>query len=208
MEVIDRRHQIPEFKNRKSVILEFGCGTSPRVKDAISVDILDIPGVDIVADVNDGLGFLEDATIDEIHSFHFLEHINNLELFIRESLRVLKPGGKICGLVPHFSNPYFYSDYTHKNFFGLYSFSYFSKNQPFTRKVPVFYTDLDLDIEKIKLIFRSPFYIRNKCRRLFGYLINSSGWMQEFYEENLTGIISTYEIEFTLVKKRNAATAG
>jgi SAM-dependent methyltransferase len=201
MEIIDRKNIISEFSKRSKIILELGCGPSKRIAEAISIDILNIPEVDIVADLSKGFPFIPDNCVDEIYSFHFMEHLPDLELFMRESLRILKPGGKIAGTVPHFSNPYFYSDYTHKNFFGLYTFCYFSKNQPFKRKVPVFYSEIDLEIRKINLIFKSPFLIRKVFRVIWGKIVNSCRFMLEFYEGSMTGLIPVYEIEFELIKK-------
>jgi len=201
MEIIDRKNIISEFSKRSKIILELGCGPSKRIAEAISIDILNIPEVDIVADLSKGFPFIPDNCVDEIYSFHFIEHLSDLELFIRESLRILKPGGKIAGTVPHFSNPYFYSDYTHKNFFGLYTFCYFCKNQPFKRRVPVFYSEIDLEIRKINLIFKSPFLIRKVFRVIWGKIVNSCRFMLEFYEGSMTGLIPAYEIEFELIKK-------
>ena len=158
MEIIDRKNIISEFSKRSKIILELGCGPSKRIAEAISIDILNIPEVDIVADLSKGFPFIPDNCVDEIYSFHFMEHLPDLEFFMRESLRILKPNGKIIGIVPHFSNPYFYSDYTHKSFFGLYTFCYFSKNQPFKRKVPAFYSEIDLKVCFVRLIFKSPFF--------------------------------------------------
>ncbi|MCA9978922.1 MAG: class I SAM-dependent methyltransferase, partial [Anaerolineales bacterium] len=129
------------LSGEQPVVLELGCG--PRQKDdRIGIDRLNLPGVDIVADLEAGLPFLPDNSVDAIHSKSFLEHVDNLELLMREIARVLKPGGKKHLFVPHFSNPYYYSDYTHQRFFGLYSFQYFSISQTrFHRRVPNFYHD-------------------------------------------------------------------
>ena len=48
---------------------------------------------------------------------------------MREITRVLKKNGKANIFVPHFSNPYYYSDYTHKRFLGLYTFYYFVETE-------------------------------------------------------------------------------
>ena len=98
------------------VVVELGCGPN-KVEGAIGVDKFQDSQVDIVADIENGLPFLPDNSVDELFSRHVLEHIENLELLIREIYRVLKPGGIHRVIVPHFSNPHFYSDYTHRRFF-------------------------------------------------------------------------------------------
>ena len=119
-----------------AVIIELGCGHKKK-EGRIGIDAVDLPMVDIVTDLEKGLGFLPDDSVDQIHSRSLLEHIENFENLVGEIVRILKKDGTAHIFVPHFSNPYYYSDYTHKRFFGLYSFYYFAdhKDQP-KRKVP------------------------------------------------------------------------
>ena len=187
--------------NKKIVKLELGCGGIRRVPGAITIDREKLDSVDIVADLNKSIP-MDDASVDEIYSFHFLEHIDNIDLFLKEVNRVLKPGGKMIGTVPHFSNPYFYSDPTHNSFWGLYTFSYYDSSQRYLRrKVPVFYSSDLFVVENLKLIFKSPFIERWPIKKMFGFIVNISRWTKEFYEENLCYIVPAYEIYFELVKK-------
>lgn len=183
------------------VILELGCG--PRKQSGrIGIDALDLPGVDIVANLDNGLPFLPDRCVDEIHSRSFLEHVDKFENLMREMVRVLKPGGKVVSFVPHFSNPYFYSDYTHSRFFGYYTFYYFcdAEDQP-ARKVPSFYHDIRIRVTSIQLVFHSPFKGRSLFKRAFGRLVNWKTWLQEFYEENLCFVIPCYGLQVTFEPK-------
>ena len=167
------------------VIVELGCGRKER-PGRITVDRSDMPHVNIVADIEEGLEFLPDKSIDEIHCRSVLEHIENFEHLMGEILRVLKDAGTSHIFVPHFSNPYYYSDFTHKRFFGLYTFYYFveSKNQ-LKRKVPDYYTDLRIRVISQRLVFRSAFKLLNPCKKFSGWLINRHHLLQEFYEENM-----------------------
>ena len=177
------------------VILELGCG-SCKQQGRIGIDKLDLPGVDIVANLEDGLPFLPDRSVDTVYCRSILEHLHNFERIVREIMRVLKPSGKAIVFVPHFSNPYFYSDFTHVRFFGLYTFQYFvdSRNQ-LVRKVPSFYTDVKLTILSQKLVFSSPFRLRSYLKRFFGLLVNAHPRLQEFYEEILCYVVPCYGIE-------------
>jgi ubiquinone/menaquinone biosynthesis C-methylase UbiE len=191
---------IEEYKdNKKPLIIELGCGPYGK-SGRIGIDQFDGENVQIVADLEEGLPFLDDNTVDEIHSSHVFEHIENLELLIKEIMRVLKKYGKCYISVPHFSNPYYYSDYTHKTFFGLYSFSYFIdiKNQPFKRKVGTFYSDIRMDLIDVKLKFGSHSSVRNILKRIIEKNINRSRFMQEFYEECLCWIIPCSEITYII----------
>lgn len=199
--MIDKNNILVTLDKQAKIIVELGCGQHKQIQEAIGIDMLDNENVDIVADINKGLGFFNDNSIDLIFSSHFLEHVEDLGFVMKEMHRVLKPGGKVTGLVPHFSNPYYYSDYTHINPFGLYSFSYFSKDHFFKRKVPVFYNELDFKINSIKLVFYSPFKLLNVFRKMYTLIFNSSLVFTEWYEAFWCKIIPAHEIKFELEKK-------
>lgn len=196
----DKNNSLDKISTSKYVILELGIGKMKTIPNSIAIDYLDFPAVDIVADLNKGLSFLEDNSVDEIHSSHLLEHIEELELLLSEIHRVLKVGGKKVAIIPHFSNPFFYSDYTHKSFFGLYTFSYFSKGAFFKREVPKFYNNINFEINKIEIDFKSPFRGRNQFKKFLKLIFNSSKYMQELYEENFCYIFPAYQIKIELIK--------
>lgn len=184
------------INNTKSIILELGCGSNKKIKESIGIDKIDFPCVDIVTDLENGLPFFPDNSIDKIYAKSFFEHIENFEKLMKDIVRVLKKGGECHLIVPHFSNPYYYSDYTHKRFFGLYTFYYFSDlKYQLKRKVPNFYTDIRIKIIAQRLIFKSPFKRRKLIKNLIGRFINKNRKWQEFYEENLCFIFPCYEIE-------------
>jgi len=180
------------------VIIELGCGRKKK-EGRIGIDILDLPDVDIVADVENGLPFLPDQSVDRIYRRSIIEHIQNVENLIREIVRVLKNAGTAHIFVPHFSNPYYYSDYTHKRFFGLYTFYYFvDKEHQLKRKVPDSYTNVRINIISQRFVFTSPFPVRRKIKTLFGSVFNLHRSLQEFYEENRCYIVPCYGIELVV----------
>lgn len=91
---LDKHNLIPTFKTMDKVVLELGSGPTKQIAEAITVDMLDMEGIDIVCNMDDGFPFLEDESVDEIYSFHFLEHVKDVNLLMREIYRVLKKGGK------------------------------------------------------------------------------------------------------------------
>jgi len=184
----------------ETVVLELGCGGKKR-PGAIGVDKVDLPGVDIVADVEDGLAFLPDSSVDRVYAISVFEHIRNFEKLMSEIVRVLKPGGKVSVIVPHFSTPYYYSDPTHVRFFGLYSFYYFVEAEhQLRRKVPSHYFETKIRILSQRLIFDSTFLIRKVIKRTLGLIFNSCKFLQEFYEENLCYIFPCLGIEVVFTK--------
>jgi SAM-dependent methyltransferase len=187
------------IQSGKRIVVELGCGRRKR-PDAIGVDRVDLPGVDIVTDLENGLAFLPDNSVDEILCRSVLEHVCNLENLIRDIVRVLKDDGRARIFVPHFSNPYYYSDYTHKRFFGLYTFYYFvARENQLKRKVPDYYTDIRINIISQQLIFKSPFWLSRQIKKPLGLLFNCHPSLQEFYEQHLCYIFPCHGIEVVLV---------
>jgi hypothetical protein len=184
--------------------LDLGCGMSKTGPDYVGVDVLDGPAVDVVGDALDVLRALEDERVVEVYSAHFFEHVDNLSALIDELERVLVVGGRLHVVVPHFSNPYYYSDPTHRRPFGLYTFSYFAEDPVLRRRVPTYGRAPRLQLQAARLNFRSSieFRARYRVKTALGRLVNSSVWAQEFYEENLAGIVPCYELDFELVKVR------
>lgn len=190
-----------KIRKNERIVIELGCGPN-KVTGVIGVDKFQDKNVDIVADIEKGLPFLPDNSIDELFSRHVLEHIENLEHLIKEIYRVLKPGGIHRAIVPHFSNPYFYSDYTHRRFFGLYTFDYFADEQTkLKRKVPNFYNDMQFHITKRHLRFYSSRPLLNYRRRLLSKWVNRSSGAQERYEESWCYQFPCQEIHFEMTKK-------
>lgn len=184
----------------EGAVLDLGCGGRKHSPTWVGIDSLVLDGVDIVGDVFEALGHTRTSSVAGVYASHFCEHIDDVTGLLAEMARVTRPGGEITIIVPHFSNAYFYSDPTHKTAFGLYSMAYFIADSPMRRQVPVYGDPLPLVLEKTVLGFKStpPFYVRHAVRRLLGAAVNSSRYTQEFYEENLSGLLSCYELRFSL----------
>lgn len=182
--------------------LDVGCGARKRGPDYIGIDRRALPGVDLVGDVADVLPAIPAGVVGEIWCSHFLEHVDDLEGVLAEMCRVLRRGGRLEIVVPHFSNPYFASDPTHRRPFGLYTFAYLVADAPFRRQVPCYGEPLPLRLERAGLGFKStpPFYVRHALKRAVGLLVNLSRWTGEFYEENLVYLVPCYELRFSLVR--------
>lgn len=187
---------------RSPLKIDIGAGSKAERRQSagiVTVDHLELSGVDIVCDLNLGFPDLPDNSVDEISSGNVLEHVDNLDFLMKEIHRVLKPGGEKHIAVPHFSNPYFYSDPTHKRFFGYYSFYYYSKNQvDIRRKVPAFYFDYSFDVISIRLTFYSLVPFLRPVAKAIEWVVNWSHLTQELYEFYLSHLLPCYGIDVRL----------
>ena len=197
--------QIPDAISKKlgsgtKLSLELGCGNRKRHPNAIGVDVLAYEGVDIVGDISLVLQQLPDHSIEAVYAYHCFEHLPDFGALMNQLGRILAENGKLLVVVPHFSNPYYYSDSTHRQPFGLYTFSYFAKEELFARRCPVYQRSLCFELKRVKLIFKSPrpFYGRWGIKKMIQGLVNLNHYTMEFYEENLCWLIPCYEIQYEL----------
>jgi SAM-dependent methyltransferase len=105
-------------------IADVGCGPVKQVPSAIGVDALAQPGVDVVADLDDGLPF-EDASLDHVFAVHVLEHVRDMVAVMAELHRVLRPGGVLHALCPHWRHVNAAADPTHVRLVDPRTFRWF-----------------------------------------------------------------------------------
>jgi SAM-dependent methyltransferase len=188
-----------DLEQSKPLRIDLGSGPRPR-EGFYALDHLELEGIDIVADLNRPLELLPDDCAEHVFSSHALEHVENLLLLLGEIHRITRPGGLVEVVVPHFSNPYYYSDPTHMRFFGLYTMNYFvdTEKQPEAWRVPVFYSPTRFEMESVKLSF----YRTNLFDRLFvpvlRYFVNRSPGAQNFYERRLCWILPAAEVRYRM----------
>lgn len=186
----------------EEIIIELGVGNNKRHKDSIGIDIIDADGVDIVGRAEDVLKTFANDSIDAIYCYHFLEHVDDVKYLIRLIQEKLKWGGSFNIVVPHWSNPYFFSDPTHKTFFGYYTMSYYARDERSYRKVPKYIRCENLLLEDVSLVFKVdkshfllyPFYL------LLGALVNLTTRGKEIFEFHFAKLIPVYEIKYKIKK--------
>jgi SAM-dependent methyltransferase len=171
-----------------------------RLPGHIGLDILKRAGTDVICDLNVSIP-LAPASVEYIQAISLLEHIDQFERLLKEVSRVLSPDGTFYATVPHWTNPLYYSDYTHRRFFGLATFDYFADPEDQTyRKAPV-YTGIRFEAVSTRLIFWSPFRLLYWPMKGFQWLVNRGAGLQLFYEYHLSSLVPCYSIEYVLRPK-------
>lgn len=180
--------------------LNLGSGPTEKKRGFYNLDYIPMEGVDIVADLNKPLDRLPNNSISELRTSHTLEHVVQLLPLMSELYRITQPNGRITIIVPHYSNPYYYSDPTHVRFFGLYSMYYFvaAENQSKYREVPVYYSDARFTVDSIRFTFYETTVVDKLVAPVLSRLINSSFRLQDFYERRLANFFHASEIIYIL----------
>lgn len=189
---------VPEdIKRNRPLRLDLGCAGMTQER-FYGLDILEVQGVDIVADLNEPLEEFPDNSVIEIYSSHTFEHIKNFIGLMSELYRIVRPNGRIVVVVPHFSCPFAYSDPTHVRFFGLNTMHYFvdREKQP-RRKVPDYYCNIRFKLESVYIKFA-----RAGLDKWFGFLIerlvNLNDRTRACYERHFCWLWPASEVIYTL----------
>ena len=187
----------------RSIRLNLGVGRRPR-EGYYGLDWIEMPGVDVVADLNEPFTQLPDNSVEAIYTHHTFEHVVNFLPLLKEIHRVVVPDGRVEVVVPHFTNPYGFSDPTHVRFFGLYSFYYFADeaDQP-RRKVPAFYLPERFAVESIDITFMPTLIMFKPVRRLMTKVVNSSMWLLDWYERSWCRHFPADSIRYVLHVKKS-----
>jgi len=114
-------------------ILDLGSGRrlfQSKGDKVIHLDIVSLPGIDIVHDLNDFPYPFKDNEFDKVRATHVLEHLKDTVKVMEEIYRILKPKGILYIEVPIYPNPCCWRDPTHKKVFEKDTFDFFCPETP------------------------------------------------------------------------------
>lgn len=130
---------------RGGIKLDIGCGANKQ-GGFIGLDVRELPGVDIVHDVNVHPWPMPDRCVVLAMASHLVEHIPPVMLtdegtrfpfieFMDEAWRIMQPGGEFAIITPHGYSMGFLQDPTHCNACSEATFAYFDPYEPATQGV-------------------------------------------------------------------------
>lgn len=188
--------------------LNLGCGSKPR-EGLLGVDLGEHTCAQVRMDVLEYLRSLPAASVAEVYSRHMLEHLDPgaLRALLLEVDRVLMADGSMHFIVPHASNPWYWSDPTHRQPFAVHTFSYLCETSCLPRKVPKYAAVRGWHLERVRLGFRPyarPRVLGIRLPMLSGLLnplVNLGPRSIELFERYFAGVFSIYEISFWIRKR-------
>ncbi|MBC7427469.1 MAG: methyltransferase domain-containing protein [Bacteriovorax sp.] len=104
--------------------LNLGAGTI-ILNDFVNLDCAQIPGIDVVHDLNSYPWPFEDNTFDYVLAEDLIEHLNNPMTAIEEIHRITSSGGIAEIQVPYWNSWSANTDLSHRHRFTEHSFDYF-----------------------------------------------------------------------------------
>jgi len=107
--------------------LDVGCGLR-KYPGAIGIDRNPASAADVLCDLDRHPYPFRDGVFDRIRAIHVLEHVRDVLRTMEEFHRLLRPGGRLFIVTPHFSDFSSYCDPTHRRHLSSYSFRYFGEN--------------------------------------------------------------------------------
>jgi len=161
--------------------LNLGCGTDTR-EGWINLDSSDqIPGVDVVHDLEVRPFPFADSAVAFILAQDVLEHLTDAVATLRELHRILRAGGRVRIRVPHFTSRNNFIDPTHYRQFSIEWFDFFVAGTQRKRERPYYFdfTFSSIAYEHItfETTFRWQFY-----NPLVDWLVNGSRRSRQCYE--------------------------
>jgi SAM-dependent methyltransferase len=176
--------------------LNLGCGRDIRA-GYVNLDSADLPGVDVVHDIEQLPLPFDDESFDEVLCLSIIEHLDYVPV-LRDLHRILRPGGRLEITGPHFTARNFYVDPTHKNAFSIDTFQFFVADGEFAER------DYYFDFHFARLERAEIQFIKTHVEfwnHAVEPLVNRSPAMQRFYEATfLSRLFPASEVGVTLVK--------
>jgi predicted SAM-dependent methyltransferase len=186
------------------IVLDVGCGSS-KVPGAVGIDHFKNPSVDIVHDLNNIPWPFDAESVDKIIFSHSISHLHDLPAVMSECFRILKWGGLIEIIAPHYSSDNFNTDPTHKIHMGLRSMNYFARNVEFKYRY-ISDNELfsiiqkDISFREAAVTWRESVKFNPAYWLGIEYLANK---FPRVYEKYFCWIIPASELHFVLLKERN-----
>ena len=145
-------------------ILDLGCGMA-KVNGAVGVDIVVLPGVDVIADLRKFPYPFADNSFDEVYMLDVIEHLPDTIRVMEEVYRIVRPNARVLIRVVNWNHRYTAMDPTHARAFTENTFDFFGK-----RVSRSYYTHARFSVERVDYIFdrRVQRWVHN--RRLMKFL--------------------------------------
>ena len=174
-------------------ILDVGCGINKH-PGSIGLDRNPRSRADVIADLDLFPYPFVDNSFDELRAVHVIEHVSDVMKTMEEFHRLVRPGGTVTIVTPHYTDFSSFCDPTHKWHLNTFSFRYFGQdNAGYGYYSHVRFLENFVYVKLLKLW------------KLVGFefLVNHSRRFRRFWEHYLCFVIRGKVIEWRLEVVKN-----
>ncbi len=172
--------------------LDLGCGLH-KSPGSIGLDVVPLPSVDVVHDLNVFPYPFDADTFDCIRVIHVIEHLQSIVKTMEEIHRIAKPEAVVTILTPHHSDASSWQDPTHIWHLSTGSFNFFEKNHESN-----YYSTARFRVQRahVKLL---KIYARLGMEWLVNLRDRRYRFIRKFWEQHLCYVVRGKVLEFELV---------
>ena len=105
-------------------ILDVGCGIN-KLPGAIGIDRNPRTRADVLCDLDHFPYPFRDSSFDRLQAVHVIEHLSDVIRAMEEFHRLVRPGGAVSLVTPHYTDFSSFCDPTHRWHLNSFSFRYF-----------------------------------------------------------------------------------
>jgi SAM-dependent methyltransferase len=172
--------------------LDVGCGIK-KAPGSIGIDRNPASAADVLCDLDRFPYPFADSSFDRLQAVHVIEHVSDVIRTMEEFHRLVRPGGRVYLVTPHYTDFSSFCDPTHRWHLNSFSFRYFGEDHGgFGYYSAARFSEISV---RVRLL---AFW------RLLGFefLVNRSRRIRRFWEYYLCYIVrgKVMEFEFEAVK--------
>src|SRR5678809_929411 len=108
-------------------ILDVGCGINKKA-GAVGVDRNPASRADVIADLDRFPYPFRDSAFDGLQAVHVIEHVGDVIRTMEEFHRLVRPGGEVFVVTPHYTDFSSFCDPTHRWHLNSFSLRYFGED--------------------------------------------------------------------------------
>jgi SAM-dependent methyltransferase len=170
--------------------LDVGCGLN-KSPGAIGIDRNPASRADLLCDLDRPPYPFADGSFDRIRAIHVIEHVSDVIRTMEEFDRLLRAGGRVRIVTPHYTDFSSFCDPTHRWHLNSFSFRYFGQDHGgFGYYSPVRFREISCRLRLLAL-----------WRWMgFEFLVNRSVRFRRFWEYYLCFVVRGKVVEFELEK--------
>jgi hypothetical protein len=167
-------------------ILDVGCGIR-KYPGSIGVDRNPLARPDVLCDLDHFPYPFRDGAFHEVRATHVIEHVADVVKTVEEFHRLVRPGGRVFIVTPHYTDFSSFCDPTHRWHLNSYSFRYFGENHGGFG----YYSRARLREKKVRLKLLAIWRYLG-----FEFLVNHFRWFRRFWEHYLCFVVRGKVMEF------------